>query len=329
MKKSSLKKMSFLLAILMVIVSISGCGKKEIEGIAKGADVKLNGKDIYPIQCDDTLQFWFEATAVWETKYSNFADTPIGQELKKKTGVNIEYVHPSAGQSGEQFQILLVSDELPNIVNNNWYSYPGGPEVAIADNYIYELNDIVDTYCPGLKKVMEDHPDWAKAMKTDSGSIYAFPAITDGDPLPTTYGLVLRADWLKKLGIEVPRNIGEWEKVLTAFKEELGAENPFSANKTAMTQGFAPAFGIYDGWYVDDGKVKYGQAQPEYKDFLMKMNEWYEKGLIDRGFMSFESKKHQANMLNGVTGFAMAWAGSGVGGWLEGMAGEEFDIQGV
>ena len=47
--KKSLRKLAFLLAILMVAVSFSGCGEKELEGVTKGAKVNLNGKDIYPM----------------------------------------------------------------------------------------------------------------------------------------------------------------------------------------------------------------------------------------------------------------------------------------
>jgi len=325
--KKSIRYVAFLLAILMMAVSLSGCGEKEIEGVTKGAKVNLNGKEIYPIECEDTLTFWFSATAIWESKYENFAETPIGQELKKQTGINVEYIHPSGGQGEEQFQLLLAADELPDMVNNNWYSYSGGPEVAIADEYIYQLNEIFDAYCPGITKLIEEHPQWARAMRTDNGMYYAFLPVNAGDPIPSTYGPVLRADWLKKLNMEAPRNIGEWEKVLTAFKEEIGAKIPFTAGRSAMMQAFGPAFGIYNSWYIDDGKVKFGEYEPGYKEYLVTMNRWYKNGLIDGDFYVSDNKKHQSNVLNGNTGSFMAWMGSGLGQFLEATNGKDgFDL---
>ena len=100
-----IKKTALLLALLMLITTFAGCGKGEVASIeSNGAKVTLNGDAIYPVQCDDTLTFWFTGTAIWETKYQNFGETPLGKEVAKKSGVNIEYVHPSAGQGGEPFQ---------------------------------------------------------------------------------------------------------------------------------------------------------------------------------------------------------------------------------
>lgn len=331
MKHKILKNAAIIMALLIAGLSLAGCGnavtpQKEAV-ISNGSPVKLNGDAIYPIECDDTLTFWFTATAVWESKYSNYADTPVGQELKKQTGVNIEYIHPSGGQGTEQFQILLAANELPDIVNNNWYSYPGGPEVAIEDDYIYRLNDIIDEYCPAFSKMLSEHPDWAKDMKTDEGSLYAFLQVTEGDPMPSTFGPIIRADWLEKVNMEIPRNIGEWEKVLTAFKDELGVKYPYCAQKTAMTQNFGPAFGFFPGWYLDDGNVKYGQATPEYKDFLVTINRWYKNGLIHPDFITVDSKQNQSDILNGKTGSTIGWMGSGLGQLLEaGKSVEGFDL---
>jgi len=312
MKQTKLQKMALLLAVILIASCFSGCSKNETV-VSSGSPVKVNGDAVYPIECDDTLTYWFNGTAVWETKYENFGETPVGKEVAKKSGIRIEYIHPTAGQGEEQFQILLASNELPDLVNYDWYSYSGGPETAINDEYIYRLNDIIDKWCPSFKKVMEENPQWAKAMKTDEGSYYAISNITEGDPLPSTYGPVLRGDWLRELNLEPPRNIDEWEKVLRAFKEEKGCEKPFSAQKTNLMRTFAPAYGITPGWYVDDGVVKYGEAQPAYKDYLAKMAQWYKEGLLDPDFIATDSKKMRTDMLNGKQGSMIAWMGSDFG----------------
>jgi len=313
---------------ILAAACFSGCGKTQ-ETISNGSAVKLNGDKIYPIQCDDTLDFWFAGTTGWTNLYENFGDTPLAKEVAKKTGVKINYVHPQAGQQNEQFQLLVASDELPDIVNHMWFSYPGGPDAAIKDGYIYALNDIIDEYAPALKKVLSENENWDNQVKTDNGDYFIFPSFNEGGILRVAYGPVLRADWMEKLNLEKPTTIDEWENVLTKFKEVDTVEFPMTATAGILSQAFMPAFGTYPGWYKDDDEIKYGQAQPQYKEFLEKMHDWYKKGLIDPDFAVADGKTIEKAMLNHQAGATLAWAGSGVGVWLDAMEGKPFDIQGV
>ena len=159
MKKKVLKVVSGVLA-LMLLLSVCGCGRpKETansgEGEYPGSKLTLNGDEIYPIQCDDTLTYWKSINGDLGTKYTNFGETPIAKQVAKETGINVEYIHPAVGQGGEQIQILLASDELPDIVAHGWDTYPGGPQRAISDEYIYELNGIFSKFAPGISKVMQ------------------------------------------------------------------------------------------------------------------------------------------------------------------------------
>ena len=331
MKNKTLKTVSLFLAVILALTCFSACGKKESAEIGNGSDVILNGDKIYPIQCDDTLTFWFAATTIWNQKYENFADTPIGKEVAKKTGVKVEYLHPVAGQEAEQFQILMASDELPDIANNTWYSFAGGPDSAIEQDYIYELSDIIDKYCPSLKALLKENPSWDSEIKTDSNNYYAFPYIRGTDPITkVVWGPIVRGDWAEELNLDLPVTIDDWEKMLQAFKDEKGAAIPFSGDATAMCYTFYPAFGGSIGWYQDNGTVKYGQAQPQYKDYLIKMSEWYQKGLIDADFAVFDSTKFQSNVLNNKVGAFAGYVGSGLGTLLEANEGKgTFDLAGA
>ena len=49
----------------------------------------------------------------------DFGDTPLGMKIKENTGVKVEFVHPEPGQGTEQFNLMLASGELPDIVEYN------------------------------------------------------------------------------------------------------------------------------------------------------------------------------------------------------------------
>ena len=94
----------------------------------------------------------------------------------------MEYIHPNDQQTVEQFNLMIASDELPDVIEYDWTgrsagSYPGGPEKAIQDGVILELNDLIDQYAPNLKKKLDADPALDQMVKTDSGKYYVFPMI--------------------------------------------------------------------------------------------------------------------------------------------------------
>lgn len=310
---------------LAAIVSLSGCsgGNKDAVSNASGypgAEVKLNGDDIYPIECEDTITWWKDMSDLGTT-FENFGDTPIAKKLSEETGVKVEYIHPVQGQGAEQIQLLIASDELPDLVKHSWNTYPGGPEMAIADEYIYDIGDLIDKFAPALKKMLSEKKEWDKQIKTDSGKYYSVPMFLEPGLLQICYGPVLRGDLLEKLKLEAPTTIEEWEKVLRAFKEN-GVQYPYMGDFNQMLDTFASGFGFYKEWYHDNGEIKYGYSQPGYKEFLMTLNRWYEEGLIHPDFLTLDTTKIQSEMLNGKAGSSSFWAGSGMGPLLK--AAEEF-----
>ena len=306
------KTIAFLLA-LALLVSLCACGSKT--EVATGGEITLNGDEIYPIACEDELEYW-SRTSTWTQDYQNFGDTPLGKEVAKQTGVKVKYMHPQEGQGTEQFNIMLASNELPDIVECDWTtSYPGGPEAAINEDVIYDLTDIIDKWSPAFKKTLESNEDWDKMSKTNSGKYFAYQFIRGDEILTVGAGLCVRGDWLKKAGLAVPETISEWEEALTVFKDKFGATKPIASNNTKTA--FMGAFGVWSGFYVDDGVVKYGQYEDGYKDFLALYSDWYKKGLIDPDVMSSSGSSNlNSDMLNNKVGVAYAWAGSGIGRWL-------------
>ena len=83
---------------------------------------------------------------------------------------------------------------------------------------IIALNDVMDQYCPNLKKYLEENPDIDRMVKTDNGTYFAFPFIRGEERLCFTVGSFLRQDWLDELGLAVPTTIDAWHDVLVAFK---------------------------------------------------------------------------------------------------------------
>jgi putative aldouronate transport system substrate-binding protein len=282
----------------------------------------------YPLQTKDTITSWEQINNNLITFFPNLADSPFGKELEKETGVKVKYTHPADGQSKDQFNLLIASNNLPDTIEYDWSTaYPGGPEKAIADKVILPLNDLIDKDAPNLKKLLQQDKELDKMIKTDSGKYYAFPMIRPDNGL-VYRGPMLRKDWLDSLGLAVPTTIDEWEKVLTAFKEKKGATAPFTAQYVNsggqgggwnIQEAFIGAFHTANNFYVDDqGKVKYGPIDPQFKDALALLHKWYAAGLIDKDFaLNTDSKSYDSRMMSDSTGATVGLLGGGMGRWMD------------
>ena len=182
---------SLLLSAAMVL-SVAACGNKdagsgdtgsagsagnaaagtESGGSAGGSDAgggAASGKSV---------SYWIDPQQGGITNATTFDDAPCWQAIQENTGIDVVWEHPASGQAQEQFNLIIASTELPDIMYYTWgSSYPGGPDAAIRDGKILALNDYIKEYAPNLSAYLEAHPDMAKAITTDEGNIYCFPGI--------------------------------------------------------------------------------------------------------------------------------------------------------
>lgn len=297
-----------LLWALSLSLALTGCGGGETETDAGQNQTKFT--------------YWVTMPAAIVSQYQSMGEMLMYQELQKRTGVEIEFIHPAVGQGSEQFTLMLASNELPDFIETNWLSYAGGPEKAIADNIIIALDDIVEECAPNLFKQLKENPEYDRQSKTDSGKYYGFPSLNVGTARGFG-GLIIRSDWLTELNLEMPETIDEWENTLRAFQSQKGAETPFTGDlkafsHTAVNQNnFNTAYGVGKGFYMEDKKVKFGPLEPGYRDWVAKMSQWYQEGLIDNDFDTNSSSNIDSKMMNGKAGAVFGYVGGTLGKYLE------------
>ena len=274
-------------------------------------------------QQNDTkeLSYWCSIPPTSISQISNLSQMTMYQEMEKQTGIKIQFIHPAANQSGEQFNLMIASGEFPDMIEYDWRSYSGGPDQAVADNIIVPLNDLLQDHAPNFLKLLQNNEMYDAQSKTDAGTYYGFPSV-NVDQYRCFGGLLLRKDWLDDLGLNVPETLDEWETVLRAFKEQKGATAPFTGNNDIFATSrtnvnvFNTAFGIGKGFYLDGQTVKYAVVQPEYKSFMDRMSKWYAEGLIDRNYDTNTTQLIDSKMINGESGARVGFVGSTIGTYL-------------
>lgn len=346
MSKVRLSKSVLFLTVLCLVLSIfiTGCSSKTADngqssapaGSSSSSGSNSSGgssssNNQGTVAKDAKLTFWIEPDTEWLATAKTFNETPIAAELEKRTGVKVEYIHPAVGQTREQFNLMIASNELPDIIVYNWTTYPGGISKAFEDNVIIPLNEYFDKgMAPNFFKVLGS-TEFEKLAKTDDGKFYAFTMIKDNDPSCIVWqGPVLRRDWLEELGLEVPTTIDEWYVVLKTIKENKNTDATLSFldSQINTSHDFVGAYGTTRTFFQEDGVVKYGPLLPAFKDFLATFSKWYADGLIDPDYITQDKKTYDAKVLSGRTGAFLGTPDGYVGTYIR-LAREEnpdFDL---
>jgi putative aldouronate transport system substrate-binding protein len=321
--------LAFFFLVSAGVLSLAAGGSRETPSSGEAAVQAGNG--LHLTDRPVTLSYWVTLSSNAPIQTMN--DMGMYQEMEKITGVHIDFFHPPAGQQNEQFNLMIASRDLPDIIEYSWGNYPGGVDKAITDNIIVNLTNRIQTLAPDYYAAVTKYPDVEKQVKTDRGNFYAFQAIGIGVNAVTS-GLIIREDWRKELGLPLPETIDEITAMLTRFKNEKSATAPYTGGSTMFNEPYiAGAFGVGTGYFMaNEGKtVKYGPIEPAFRDYLALMHDWYVQGLLDPDFIANDAKARDAKVTSGKSGMVSGGLGGSIGTYLNAMKdkGTSFDLIGI
>lgn len=258
----------------------------------------------YPIKTDVTITYWMHMNPNASSQFSNLSETVFAQELRKRTGIKIEFLHPA---DWDQFNLIMAAGDMPDIMEYRWENaYPGGVPKAIADGKALPLNDLMEKgYVKNYVSFLKENPEIAKMIQSSDGQYAGFPYLFM--PQEVGYGTIARKDWLDKLGMAVPETIDEWHAMLKAFKEKMGATAPYSYVLTMDEPLLAGAFDTGGDFYVKDGKIMYGPADPGFKQGLEVWHQWYMEGLVDKDLATISRELTESKMTTGEAGVTFSY----------------------
>ncbi|MDL2205976.1 extracellular solute-binding protein [Eubacteriales bacterium OttesenSCG-928-N13] len=304
-----MKKLSLLLVLVLVMTSFASIALAENELALKAFDEPVTVK----VMRESSLTIWF----------------PEGESYQKnvltdfyKEKLNIDYDVAWITDNGhykEQVDLAIASNDLPDI-------FEVDPQqlyrLAMAGQ-IQPLGEVYEKY--GSDKVkaalgLNDNMFFDQA--TVNGEMYGLPEpndFADGTSL-----MWIRQDWLDYMGLTAPTNVDELEALALKFMEgpvdEAGNKALFGIGLSKMDypsnnfvfRGMSHPYDAYfDTWIPDgEGGLEFSDVQPEVKDYLAKMNDWYTKGIFDPEFAVKEDSKVAEDIGAGRIGimFAPFWA---------------------
>ena len=232
-----------------------------------------------------TLSVYWPADATILSMITDFNENPTWQIIEEQTNVHIEWFHGTK----EQLQMMLNSGDMSDIVFiSDLAIYQGGGDKAIEDGAFLRLNELMEQYAPNYMGLLNGNPDLKRDAMSDVGNIVSFAMLEDIVQGPFT-GLGIRQDWLDDLGLSKPVTYDDWHTVLTAFKNEKNATAPLTIPADLVRDSgdngeLSGGFGLVAWYYQIDGQIKYGPIEPEFRDYVTLLSQWYSEGLIDPDF---------------------------------------------
>lgn len=319
------KKLVALLLSLALVLSLGACGGNggsstsseaspssttEESGAAaesgdeSQAETAETGEFQLPIVDEPTALSYFVAddsnAAIMTTDWN---DNEFYQEMERRTGVHLEFEMVSSADYQTNFNLMIASGNLADMIYVGASYYAEGVDAAIDDGYFLDLTDLVDEYMPNYERIRTSDVQYELLSTTDSGRLGAVYELRQSKQGPWL-GLWIRQDWLDDLGLETPVTFDDYHEVLTAFKNEKGATAPLILNFSGSDGEFGTMSGglnVLNSWQLDEtGKVNFGPYMDAWKEYVTIMHQWYTEGLIDPDFMATDERT--ADMAKVVTG---------------------------
>ncbi|MDN3017459.1 extracellular solute-binding protein [Paenibacillus sp. BSR1-1] len=219
---------------------------------------------------------WFDLTA--QTPVPEPGNEAI-KKVNKKFNIDFKPQYIPVDLYDDKLSVKMASGDIPDVI---------GTEL-VDTNYVkwakqgafLPLNDYVKKY-ENFKAIPQSVWD---AVSVD-GKIYGIPLF-----FPSAGGKrpIIRQDWLDKLGLKMPTNFEELEKVAIAFATQDPDGN--GKNDTVglgLAKGiyYDPSFGVYWGnsWYHKnkDGQLIPGQISEGSKEKITSLNRMFKAGALDK-----------------------------------------------
>jgi putative aldouronate transport system substrate-binding protein len=249
----------------------------------------------------------------WRSEFptgQTWADNNYVSYVAKKYG--IQFVNTWVAQNDElnnsRMNLALVNNSLPDLINTR------GNQLGamVAAGKLLPLDDLIEQYgSPLLKYIIEESNRLAggnlKSPFTIDGKLYMMPwfsAIWE----QVWYHNWIRTDYLDELNLGMPNTLAEFETVMAAYKARHpnGVALVLAAGNQESITGMEPvmeAYGAFPGLWLKDGSggLKFGTIQPEVKQGLAKLAEWYKNGWVDQEFVVKDNGIAETRISSGDT----------------------------
>ena len=304
--------MKRILAIILALALVLSCAAALAEG--------------YPLVDSPTE---FNLIIRMRPTHGNPDEMVLFKNLEELTGIHINWQPIQQAEYDEKKNLLLAANkDLPDGFFGKFSLSSSDLIVYGSQGILIPLNDLIEENAPNLKALLERRPDIKSMITAPDGNIYSTPYIQEGEDGTIASNIMINKTWLERLGLEKPTTLEEFEKVLTAFKEQDANGNGDPNDEIPMSfkflgsqrdiGGFFGAFGYADTLAAgnahivvgEDGQLVFVPATEGYKEGCKYLYEhFFAKGLIDQEGFTMDKKTYNSQNQGEIAniGVFMCW----------------------
>lgn len=233
------------------------------------------------------------------------ATTPVGpiqDKIEELTNTEIEFSWIPDPSKEERLNTSLASNSLADIVTITILDN-SSVRNALKAGVFWEVSPYLDEF-PNLAKISQD----TRTSASIEGKLYGVPF----QKQLARNGVVIRKDWLDKLGLQVPKTTDELMEIAKAFTENDPDGNGKKdttgfMDRSDLVYGAFKTLGSYFGtpniWAVDDsGKMTPEFETESYIKTMDYMKSLYDNGYINQDFAVTAKSDQQQNFAQGKAG---------------------------
>ncbi len=282
---------------------LAGCSKKPEEKkpqYAKAAQSSIvTEAGTFPVTKEKSTLKVLIPQSTFVQDYTTNEFTKLYEE---KTNVHVDWniIAGSGDQITQKISMILASgSDYPDVIISNLNK--AQTVVYGTQGVLLPLNSFIDKYALHLKKAFAEDDFLRRSSIYTDGNIYFFPKLTYVYHQTLENKMWVNQSWMDKLGLKAPGTTDDFYQMLKAFKEkdpngngkadEVAMASQGVKGTNGMVRYLMSAFTTPEGYYVDNGKVKYAPANPEYKDGLKYIKKLYDEGLIAKDSLTMDRKQ--------------------------------------
>lgn len=290
MKLGTMKPAAVLAGVLACTTVLAACSKSE-ENAGSSQQTPAKTKPALSISIYERGNVPQEMGTIDNNRWTKW--------LNDNGPVTGKYVPIPRGESVQKLNLLFASGDAPDVVSE---FATGFRDQLYQQKQIMPVDDLIAKSSTDYKKLLEKYPEIKKAATKPDGKMYEFGRVTQ---LVGFQALFIRADWLAKLGLQVPQTAEELFQVAKAFTEQdpdgNGVKDTFGLALSGETGGAIATMFRNVTWVVDNGKLVRGWEQEKAANAYKKR--LYDAGLVDKDFLADKNgQKAQQDWNNGKIG---------------------------